>query len=81
MATKYRDRPRNRPPAAPQRPTPDGHVPEISLQPGQEGERDHGALEDVIRTRAYYLWEQAGRPDGDGAEFWFEAEREIGNPN
>ena len=46
MATKYRDRPRNRPQTPPpHRPTPDGHVPEISLQPGQEGERDHGALE------------------------------------
>jgi hypothetical protein len=30
-----------------------------------------------IRSRAYELWEQAGRPAGDGTEFWFAAERET----
>jgi DUF2934 family protein len=30
-----------------------------------------------IRTRAYQLWEQAGRPSGRDWEFWFEAERQI----
>ena len=33
----------------------------------------------LIRERAYGLWEQAGRPDGDAARerFWCEAEAEI----
>ena len=36
-----------------------------------------GPAEEAVRARAYQLWEQAGRPDGDGAEFWLEAEREL----
>ena len=78
MATKYRDRPRNRPQATPPRPAPP--VPEISLQP-QDPVPERGAMDDVIRTRAYVLWEQAGRPDGDGERFWLQAQCEIGNPN
>jgi hypothetical protein len=33
----------------------------------------------LIQERAYGLWEQAGRPDGDSARerFWCEAEAEI----
>jgi hypothetical protein len=34
-------------------------------------------LEEVIRVRAYQNWERAGRPEGDGASFWFEAESEL----
>jgi hypothetical protein len=30
-----------------------------------------------ISSRAYALWEQAGRPQGRGTEFWLQAEREI----
>ena len=30
-----------------------------------------------IRTRAYFLWEQAGRPDGGDLAFWDEARRQI----
>lgn len=33
--------------------------------------------EDRIRERAYALWEEAGRPDGDGVEFWVRAETEV----
>lgn len=32
---------------------------------------------DDVRQLAYRKWEEAGRPDGDGAEFWLEAEREL----
>lgn len=33
----------------------------------------------LIRERAYGLWEQAGRPDGDAdrERFWCEAEAEV----
>jgi Protein of unknown function (DUF2934) len=34
--------------------------------------------EQMVRARAYQLWEQAGRPASDGAEFWLQAEREFG---
>lgn len=33
--------------------------------------------EDLIRERAYFLWEEAGRPEGDGIDFWVEAEKQI----
>jgi hypothetical protein len=31
---------------------------------------------DQVRQRAYELWEEAGRPPGDGVEFWLAAEEE-----
>ena len=33
--------------------------------------------EDQIRQLAYQKWAAAGSPAGDGAEFWFAAEREL----
>lgn len=33
--------------------------------------------EEDVRTRAYYLWEAAGRPEGDGTDFWYQAQNEI----
>ncbi len=33
--------------------------------------------EDAIRARAYALWEEAGRPDGQDKEFWAAAERQL----
>lgn len=32
---------------------------------------------DEIRLCAYYKWEAAGRPEGDGLDFWLDAEREL----
>ena len=34
-------------------------------------------FEDAIRHRAFLNWEAAGMPDGDGVNFWLEAEREL----
>ena len=33
--------------------------------------------EDLIRQRAYEIWEQSGRPDGKAVEHWRQAEEEI----
>ena len=33
--------------------------------------------DEYIATRAYYLWEAAGRPPCDGQEFWHLAEQEL----
>lgn len=33
--------------------------------------------EQLIRERAHWLWEEAGRPEGRDDEFWRQAEREI----
>jgi len=31
----------------------------------------------LIRETAYLKWEKAGRPPGDGVNFWLEAETEV----
>jgi len=31
-------------------------------------------LDQVVRERAFSLWEQAGRPDGRADEFWYQAQ-------
>jgi hypothetical protein len=36
--------------------------------------------DEQIRARAYSLWEEAGRPSGDGVQFWLAAERELCTP-
>jgi hypothetical protein len=33
--------------------------------------------EEAIRLSAYQKWEAAGKPDGDGVNFWLEAEQEL----
>jgi hypothetical protein len=35
---------------------------------------------DAVRVRAYFLWEAAGRPPGDGVAFWLTAECELRAP-
>jgi hypothetical protein len=34
-------------------------------------------LEQRIRETAYRFWEKAGRPEGQGHDFWSQAEAEI----
>jgi hypothetical protein len=47
-----------------------------------EAERTSQDLEQRISRRAYFLWLEAGRPDGQGEEFWAEAakQEEPGEP-
>ncbi len=33
-------------------------------------------LDQFVRDRAYFLWEQAGRPEGRGDDFWHQAQHE-----
>jgi Protein of unknown function (DUF2934) len=35
-----------------------------------------GGLDQFVRDRAYYLWEQAGRPEDRGDDFWHQAQYE-----
>ncbi|MGE5195215.1 MAG: DUF2934 domain-containing protein [Deltaproteobacteria bacterium] len=35
------------------------------------------ACDDAVRVSAYFKWVAAGRPEGDGVNFWLEAEREL----
>jgi hypothetical protein len=32
---------------------------------------------DEVRVRAYQMWEKAGKPGGDGVNFWVAAEQEL----
>jgi hypothetical protein len=33
--------------------------------------------EEYIREAAYFIWEKAGRPNGDGYEFWMQAIKQL----
>jgi hypothetical protein len=44
----------------------------------QEDDMEEPILEEQLRTLAYQLWEQAGRPDGRSDEFWQQAQHELG---
>lgn len=37
----------------------------------------NAAKENQVRDLAYYLWEDAGRPDGRSDEFWRQAEESL----
>jgi anti-anti-sigma factor len=34
-----------------------------------------------LRRRAYFKWEAAGKPPGDGMQFWLQAEKELHQAN
>jgi Ser-tRNA(Ala) deacylase AlaX len=43
-------------------------------------DKDHHGklvLDEDIRLCAYWKWEAAGKPTGDGVQFWLEAEQEL----
>lgn len=35
--------------------------------------------EELIRNRAYELWEQEGHKEGQPEDYWYRAERELGD--
>ncbi len=54
----------------------------ISAQPDQLGAHARSLpTPDEIRQLAYDKWEAAGRPPGDGSEFWLRAEKELVDRN
>lgn len=38
---------------------------------------DRNVDQDAIRARAYALWLNAGRPEGDAVDWWLKAERQL----
>ena len=64
--------------SAPATPPPEpqgGHAPApASAPPTPNGKT---MSEEDIRLCAYCKWEAAGRPSGDGVNFWLEAEKEL----
>ncbi len=50
----------------------------VSPQPDQSGARTGSRpTPDEIRQLAYEKWEAAGKPSGDGSDFWLQAEKEL----
>jgi hypothetical protein len=49
----------------------------IKCGPGAGVKNGRSASEDDIRLRAYQKWEFAGKPIGDGVNFWTEAKQEL----
>jgi hypothetical protein len=47
-------------------------------EPGQPYHKNpHDEFDMAVRELAYFKWEAAGFPEGDGFDFWLEAEREL----
>jgi hypothetical protein len=46
----------------------------IGAQPSPNGQISQ---EEEVRLQAYLKWEAAGKPLGDGSQFWMEAEKEL----
>jgi hypothetical protein len=44
---------------------------------GRADQPNKSVSDEAVRLRAYQKWEAAGTPEGEGVQFWSEAEREI----
>jgi hypothetical protein len=49
--------------------------PKAATAPAPEGEAQQ--CDEKIRLRAYQKWETAGKPQGNGVQFWLDAEQEL----
>ena len=49
-----------------------------SVAGGQVDQKGQPPSAEKIRLCAYQKWERAGKPSGDGIQFWLEAEKELG---
>ncbi len=70
-------------------PTESGSAVSVSVSPDHETESpdqtvSHSSPENclddfdmAVRELAYFKWEAAGFPEGDGFDFWLEAEKEL----
>jgi hypothetical protein len=48
-----------------------------AVAPVEKGHNAQLASAETIRLCAYRKWESAGKPTGDGIQFWLEAEQEL----
>jgi hypothetical protein len=51
-----------------------------TFDPASKAQNGKPATDEAIRLGAYLKWEAAGRPEGDGVNFWLETERELLRP-
>ncbi len=49
----------------------------ISSGPAIPPHHGPAVIEEAIRHRAYFKWVARGMPEGDGVDFWLEAEQEL----
>jgi hypothetical protein len=54
-------------------------IPARVVAPSDPNQRRQRATADEIRVLAYHKWVSAGQPEGDGAQFWVDAEQELLN--
>ena len=50
---------------------------QTAVASGDKGDNSQVASAEAIRLCAYRKWEGAGKPSGDGIQFWLEAEQEL----
>jgi hypothetical protein len=62
---------------APRGPTGSTTTTQPSVTPGDKNYVAHSVSAEDVRLCAYRKWESAGRPAGNGTQFWLEAEREL----
>lgn len=48
-----------------------------AYSPPASRSQSKAAGEDDVRRKAYLKWEAAGKPCGDGVNFWLDAEKEL----
>jgi hypothetical protein len=61
-------------PSGPKGPTTAAQTPVAFFAKGHDGRLISAA---EISLRAYQRWESAGKPTGDGVQFWLEAEQDL----
>ncbi len=50
---------------------------ETTVASADKDQNTNALSQEDIRLHAYQKWEAAGKPDGDGFQFWLEAEQEL----
>lgn len=68
-------------PRAHPRPVPPASTTQPAVAPIETNHRTRSVSADDIRLSAYGKWEWAGKPSGDGVQFWLEAEQELMHGN
>lgn len=51
--------------------------PTVAKAPGTSVQKGKAVADEAVRLSAYLKWESAGKPAGDGVQFWLEAEQEL----
>jgi len=49
----------------------------VATVDGEQARNGRSMTAETIRLCAYRKWERAGRPSGDGVDFWLQAEQEL----